>query len=410
MVDSDQPRPPRPDTSERLRGLLAAHRVIAGDLCRASTLERVVAAACELTGARHGAVAVRDLDGGLVQFSQHGMDPETAARVAADFPSAAELPSPALVVPLQVGGATTAQLYLGDAPFGDFTVEDEELAATMAALATAALRTARRFDEAQRSNAWLQASGEITRGLLSNADVDVLLEVVSRAMTAARAASAALVLPTEDGRLSIVSAAGLAAEVYRGYTFSPDTSALGRAIMAGESILVPDMIELSRPGFDNSHNFGPAMTAPLNDALGTRGAVLLVRTRDEPAFDRRDAALAATFAAQVAVALRFDDARTDAEWLRVLEDRDLIAQDLNDNVMQRLFATGVGLQGLAEQSLEPQVVARLARYIADLDETIEQIRVRVSGLRDSGPNASSRARSRFPRVARPAQPPRDGMM
>lgn len=64
-------------------------------------------------------------------------------------------------------------------------------------------------------------------------------------------------------------------------------------------------------------------------------------TRGHDPFELRDIELATTFAAQVAVALRFDDARVDAQRLRMFEDRDVVAQDLNYNVMQRLFATAV---------------------------------------------------------------------
>ena len=67
----------------------------------------------------------------------------------------------------------------------------------------------------------------------------------------------------------------------------------------------------------------------------------------------------------------------------VLEVRHRIAQDMHDNLIQRLFATGMGLQVLAERSepRDPDLAQRLNRYISELDETIDQVRERVFGLR-----------------------------
>jgi signal transduction histidine kinase len=142
------------------------------------------------------------------------------------------------------------------------------------------------------------------------------------------------------------------------------------------------MTRMATPGFDNVHNFGPAIMAPLVDANGVRGAVLLMRTADRLPFTSRDLDQATTFATQVALALEFNDARAHAEELRALEVRHSIAQNLHDNVMQRLFATGVGLQQLAESPLPPEVAARLQQSVDDLDETIDAIRTQVFGLRE----------------------------
>jgi signal transduction histidine kinase len=153
-------------------------------------------------------------------------------------------------------------------------------------------------------------------------------------------------------------------------------------------------------GFDNHFEFGPAMIVPLLDAQGSRGAVLMMRTADRAAFTVRDVELASTFAAQVALALELNDARADAEWVRVLEERHQLAQDLHDNVMQRLFATGVGLQSMAEQPLDAELIERLSRYITELDETIDEIRDRVFGLRGGAAAELPRPRNRFPHVSR----------
>jgi signal transduction histidine kinase len=256
------------------------------------------------------------------------------------------------------------------------------------------------YDQAQRSTDWLNASGEIARTLLADADEEVLMDVVSRALDIAGADYAGLIMPTDGERLRVTFAKGAGGEDFLGYEFDPVASPLGRAIIAGESICTPDLMNWANDDFVNRWDFGPAMLVPLADSDGARGAVLMIRHSQRAGFGSDDVMQASTFAAQVALALQLNDARADAEWLRVLEDRHRIAQDLHDNVMQRLFATGVGLQALADQRLDPDTGGRLRRYIADLDETIEQIRNRVFGLRANGAGGRRGRRGRFLR-ARP---------
>jgi signal transduction histidine kinase len=69
-----------------------------------------------------------------------------------------------------------------------------------------------------------------------------------------------------------------------------------------------------------------------------------------------------------------DAARRDG-----LQEAHRLLQDLNDNVMQRLFATGVGLQALVNQLGDRELADQLQRHIADLDDTLNEIRTRVFG-------------------------------
>jgi signal transduction histidine kinase len=54
---------------------------------------------------------------------------------------------------------------------------------------------------------------------------------------------------------------------------------------------------------------------------------------------------------------------------------------LCDDVVQRLFATGVGIEAIVGQLDDPELARRLARHVADLDDTIEEIRSRTVNLR-----------------------------
>ena len=396
----------------RVRALFEAHRLITADLSLPTMLDRIVQAACDLVGARYGAIGVLAPDGSIEHFVHNGFDAETVAGIRSlahggRFRFDTFALRSFLAVPVRVRGAAFGELYLADPAPDRFTQADEELVAALAASAGSAIENARLVDDSRRSREWLTASGAVARALLADADEKALLDVVSQALDIAEADYASLILPTEGGRLKVTIARGVGADDFLGRIFDPAASPLGRAIVAGRACATGEFADWANTGFANQHRYGPAMLAPLVDAQGVRGAVLLIRQVGRLPFLPEDVLRATTFAAQVALALELNEARGDAEWLRVVEDRHRIAQDLHDNVMQRLFATGVGLDALAGQAgLDPAVADRLRRYVTDLDQTIEQIRARVFGLQSAETPAVRHQRGRYPHVA-PAGPATD---
>ena len=96
--------------------------------------------------------------------------------------------------------------------------------------------------------------------------------------------------------------------------------------------------------FDHIVRTGPLMTMPLRGEGVPRGAVVVGRRPGRHRFTAADLVMAESFANQAAVALELFDARADQQRLTVLEDRDRIARDLHDHVIQRLFATALSLQ------------------------------------------------------------------
>jgi signal transduction histidine kinase len=153
----------------------------------------------------------------------------------------------------------------------------------------------------------------------------------------------------------------------------------------GHTLLVADIATVAADDYENPVGLGPMVVDPLGDGTRVRGALLLTRLRARPVFTEADLQIAATFANHVALALDLGDTRADAERVTVLEERERIARDLHDLVIQRLFAIGLGLQGLASSTAAPSDLGeRLTRYVVDLDETIRQIRVSVFDLHDAG--------------------------
>src|SRR5262249_975090 len=98
------------------------------------------------------------------------------------------------------------------------------------------------------------------------------------------------------------------------------------------------------------------------------------------------------FAAQAAVALSYSQARTELERMGMLEDRERIARNLHDTVIQRLFATGMVLEGTTPLVERAEARERLRQAVDDLDETIRAIRTTIFELeeqRRAGPGLRS---------------------
>jgi signal transduction histidine kinase len=73
-----------------------------------------------------------------------------------------------------------------------------------------------------------------------------------------------------------------------------------------------------------------------------------------------------------------------ARHLTVLADRERIARDLNDGVVQRIFAVGLDLQGATVRSRTSEITARLNQSIADLQAVIEDVRATILELHGTG--------------------------
>lgn len=387
-----RPRPP----ADGLQRLLEIQQQVVEEPELPKVLRHVVAGARELLGAGYGSVEIFGADETVEQAVATGaISGESAER---------------LDVAVEVRGKVLGTLTLTDPETEHFDAAQQQVAATLARIAGVAIENSRLREESRRSRDWFAAAGEVARMLLRAPDgpidpegQDVLHAVTALAVGVAEADYAALLLPEQEDRLRVAAATGRAASVWEHFTFDPRESPLGRLVLAAEAIRVLDFVEWTTPPYENAFDFGPAMIAPLTGATGSRGALLVIRERARPAFTERDLQLTTTFAGQVALAIELDDARAEAAWLHVLEDRHRIAQDLHDVVMQRLFATGVGLQSLAETPLDFEVVNRLRQHVADLDETIDEIRGRIFGLR--GDTLPETRQTFGPTTIRPDEPP-----
>lgn len=97
-----------------------------------------------------------------------------------------------------------------------------------------------------------------------------------------------------------------------------------------------------------------------------------------------DVNLMSDFADLAAVALELGSALERARHLTVLADRERIAHDLNDHVIQGIFAVGLDLQGTIARSRSSEITARLNRSITDLQAVIDDVRSTVFELHITG--------------------------
>lgn len=99
-------------------------------------------------------------------------------------------------------------------------------------------------------------------------------------------------------------------------------------------------------------------------------------------FTRDDEDLVVALAQAAGIAIETARLHQRVQEIAVLEDRDRIARDLHDAIIQRLFAVGLSLQGLARPPTPPAVTEKISRAIADIDQAITQIRSSIYELAD----------------------------
>jgi CheY-like chemotaxis protein len=249
-----------------------------------------------------------------------------------------------------------------------------------------------------RRHRWLEASAQLSADLLSgdlisgdliSGDLisDDLLsddraEPLRRVCELAReAAGADIAVLATPGPASTEAAPQLFARIWVGDRTDAAADAIAAAFTSGrfrgDTALLTDALD------DRPDALGPVMLVPLIGRDGVLGALLLARTSGSAPFLVADLPLAQGFAAQAAIAVELAAARAEKARMLVLADRHRIARDLHDLVIQRLFATGLQLQQVADR-MEPGPLAdRIGEHVDDLDDTITEIRSTIFGLRQA---------------------------
>ena len=397
---------------ERLRALLDAVVGIGSDLDLHSTLQRIVEAACRLADARYGALGVIGPDRMLVEFINHGVSEQDRAAIGdlprghgvlgllieqprpirlhdiTDHPSAYGFPPnhppmhSFLGVPVRIREQVFGNLYLAEKRGGgQFTQDDEDLVVALSVAAGAAIDNARLFTQAERRQRWLMAASEITSVLLGEVRRTEALELVaSRAREVASADLAMVLLADEDAeRLTVEVAVGNPCDA-AGWSIPVEGSDFAEVLGLQRLAVVTDLgASANWPVLIST---GTALLVPLAVGGIALGALVVAYSKESvPVAEGLELAMLETFAGQAALALERARAQDEREMLAVVGDRERIARDLHDVVIQRLFAAGMQLQGATRLSGLPEIQQRVNRVIDDLDTTIRDIRGAIFELR-----------------------------
>ncbi|MCW2699202.1 MAG: Two component signal transduction histidine kinase with domain [Blastococcus sp.] len=407
-----------------------------------ATLHDIVQAAVRHVDATYGAMGVLTADGRkLDRFVIVGMDDADRERIgrlptghgilgllvaepttlrlddlrqhpaSSGFPDGHPPMKSFLGVPVRVGESVFGNLYLTEKRSGGpFTQADVEVAQALAGVAGLAIDNARLAEWAETRRRWEEAAVEMATALLSGAEPEQVLHAVSTRVADLTGADMAGVLApssSDDESLMIVAAVGEGAEEVEGVRVPLRGTYVGTTYRAGVPRLIEDISTMPVVGrravtvVELTAGFGPALVAPLGSAPD-RSLIVILRAAGKEPFQNNDLQLLSAFAAQASVALELARAQQRERLLQVQADRDRIARDLHDHVVQRIFAAALSLDRLG-RSLGPEqadVAAGLSRSVDDLHGTIVRIRTSIFELHETEDTSTAALPRRLGEVVR----------
>src|ERR1700722_3224060 len=298
----------------RLRGLLRANALVAGELSLPVVLRQIVGAAQDLLGARYAALGVLGRDGELEQFVHAGMDDDLVAKIGelprgrgilgllisdpapirlaslSDHPGAGGSPrgpppmGSFLGVPVRIGEDVFGNLYLTERIVGgEFTADDEQLAIALAAAAGAAIANARRYAESEQRRRWLDASTQLTPLLLAGDREQPHALIAGHAAAATDADFAVLTVLADPGEVIVTGAVGPLAAGLMNRTAPLAGSLAGQVISSGKpSLVTGDRLQAAATAL--GAGVGPLIAVPLAAGERVLGALLMGRTAVHPGF------------------------------------------------------------------------------------------------------------------------------
>lgn len=398
---------------DRLDGLLAAMLAVTSGLELDQTLRTIVQTATNLVDAKYGALEVHDRDRRMLQFVHEGIDDATFARIGrlpeglgivglliedphplrlddvSKHPASVGFPPhhppmrTFLGVPVGVRDEIVGNLYLTEKANGQpFSEDDEVLVQALAAAAGIAIANARLYAQAKARQSWIESTRDIATELLSGTDPTTAFRLIAEEASKLTGADSALVaIPLDQdaaeddvSELLVIETVGTATDSISGETIAIGGTAVGEAF----SLRVPRQIDrLTLPGVAVA---GPALILPLRAADAVAGVVVVLRHHGGAPFGHEQLDMMAAFADQAALAWQLATSQRRMHELDVVTDRDRIARDLHDHVIQRLFAVGLSLQGTIPRTRDAAVQRRLSDAVDDLQGIIGEIRTTIFDL------------------------------
>ena len=396
--------------------LLEAGLTLASELSLPIVLQRIVDLAAQVTDARYGALGVIGDGDYLIEFvttgvsarQRHAIGPLPTGRGvlgllfhetkpvrvkdigrhprSVGFPANHPPMHSFLGAPVQAMGRVFGNIYLAEKrTAAAFTEEDEAALVVLATQAGVAIANATLYEEVRSRERWLDALRDITNQVLAGSHSEQLLErIAENARDLAGADAATIVTVSETpGELVVAAATGARSGELRGQRLPAQGSISGAVIQSGQSLMFEDVSSDPRAyqPVVRLGRHGPALFAPLRVAGGATGTLMVANTKGGRRFDERRRSLVESFAGQASVAIEYDRAQAELRRMGLLEERERIAKELHDGIIQSLFAVGMGLQGTALTAGSPETPARIEKAVEELDRVIRDLRNYIFGLR-----------------------------
>lgn len=252
----------------------------------------------------------------------------------------------------------------------------------------------------RRSQDRLEAATEVTRAILEGRDSrEVLYMIACKARELAGASLAAVATPERDGLVCVGD--GIRAEGLQGRFIAVEGAAWPEVLRTDRPLIVGDLSAVNSPFPPVIHvaALGPALILPLSARGHAFGTILVANRKGARAFSGRDLQMVELFAAQAAVAVEYARSQEELQRLAVIADRERIARDLHDGVIQLLFGVGMELQAAGARLDQPELIrTHVAQSLQNLDAAMRDLRGYVHGLRP-GVLAGRRLNDALSRVA-----------
>ncbi|HYM51710.1 MAG TPA: GAF domain-containing sensor histidine kinase [Candidatus Limnocylindrales bacterium] len=410
---------PGSSSSDRRDQLLDAGLALAADLALPAVLERIVELAVKLTGARYGALGVLAADGQIRQFITVGLTADERAaighiprgkgvlgalihearplrlrRIAEDprsvgFPVNHPPMDSFLGAPVIARGKVFGNIYLTEKQGADeFSAEDESALVILATQAGVAIENAALYDESRRRERWLEAVRDIGNAILTGQPAETVLRAVAHdARELVGAATSAIVMVAQEGGpasdLTITVADGAHADQLHHLPVPMEGSVSGDVMRTRRTTVLLDASSDARTyqPMIRLGNMGPVVFVPVIVGGAAIGTLAVANAVGGAPFEDEQVRLVETFANQASLALEYARAQRVRQRSALLDERERIARELHDGVIQSLFAVGMGLQAAALRAGDHEVEARLESAVAEIDRAIRDLRNYIFGLR-----------------------------
>lgn len=414
---------------DRLDGLVEAMLVVTSGLELDDTLKTIIRTAIDLVDARYGALGIFDENHELVEFIYQGIDPDTKEQIgplpegrgvlgalvddpkpirldnilqhpdSVGFPGNHPPMRTFLGVPVRIRNEVFGNLYLTEKADGQpFSEDDEVLVEALAAAAGIAIENARLYQESRVRQSWIAATRDIATELLGGTEPSRVFRLIAdEALTLTGAAGVLVAVPgdtelalSDVDELVVVENAGTAGSVRSLQPISVVGTDIGRTFLQR----TPYRAALLSEAAAFIPNPGPALLLPLRTTDTVAGVVVIVRRFGAKEFTDEEVDMMAAFTDQATLAWQLATTQRRMRELDVLSDRDRIARDLHDHVIQRLFAIGLSIQGTIPRARSAEVQQRLVDSVDQLQQVISEIRTAIFDLH-GGPSGTTRLRQRL---------------